>query len=61
MTAVPRFFFFNFFPLTRHADGQEALDKVKESMELRNPYNLIFMDVQVSSPFPFDAPLSNDV
>jgi len=30
-------------------DGQEALDKVKESMESRNPYNLIFMDVQVFS------------
>ncbi|KAK0640076.1 Two-component system protein B [Lasiodiplodia hormozganensis] len=28
-------------------DGQEALDKVKESMENQNPYDLIFMDVQM--------------
>ncbi|KAH7052330.1 hypothetical protein B0J12DRAFT_751978 [Macrophomina phaseolina] len=28
-------------------DGQEALDKVKESMENDNPYDLIFMDVQM--------------
>ncbi|KAF2139923.1 uncharacterized protein K452DRAFT_327849 [Aplosporella prunicola CBS 121167] len=28
-------------------DGQEAYDKVKESMENHNPYNLIFMDVQM--------------
>lgn len=28
-------------------DGQEALDKVKESMENHNPYDLIFMDVQM--------------
>ena len=28
-------------------DGQEAYDKVRESMEARRPYNLILMDVQV--------------
>ena len=28
-------------------DGQEALDKVKESMENDTPYDLIFMDVQM--------------
>jgi osomolarity two-component system sensor histidine kinase SLN1 len=28
-------------------DGQEALDRVKESMERQTPYNLIFMDVQM--------------
>jgi osomolarity two-component system sensor histidine kinase SLN1 len=28
-------------------DGQEALDKVMESMERQAPYNLIFMDVQM--------------
>lgn len=28
-------------------DGQEALDKVRKSMEDKNLYNLIFMDVQV--------------
>ncbi|KAK7561469.1 hypothetical protein IWX47DRAFT_841337 [Phyllosticta citricarpa] len=28
-------------------DGQEALDKVKESMDSHNPYDLVFMDVQM--------------
>lgn len=28
-------------------DGQEALDKVKESMQTNTPYDLIFMDVQM--------------
>jgi len=28
-------------------DGQEALDRVKESMEKDTPYDLIFMDVQM--------------
>jgi len=28
-------------------DGQEALDKVKESMQNNTPYDLIFMDVQM--------------
>ena len=28
-------------------DGQEALDKVKESMEAQQPYDLVFMDVQM--------------
>ncbi|MBE7180366.1 MAG: response regulator, partial [Terriglobus roseus] len=28
-------------------DGQEALDRVKESMSSAKPYNLIFMDVQM--------------
>lgn len=35
------------YDVTVAKDGQEALDKVKESMESRNPYNLIFMDVQM--------------
>jgi len=29
-------------------DGQEAFELVKESMEQRKLFNLIFMDVQVS-------------
>lgn len=35
------------YDVTVAKDGQEALDKVKESMEKQTPYNLIFMDVQV--------------
>lgn len=35
------------YDVTVAKDGQEALDKVKESMEHQNPYNLIFMDVQM--------------
>ncbi|OCK85852.1 putative histidine kinase HHK5p [Lepidopterella palustris CBS 459.81] len=35
------------YDVTVAKDGQEALDKVKESMETSNPYNLIFMDVQM--------------
>ena len=35
------------FDVTVAKDGQEALDKVKESMERQTPYNLIFMDVQM--------------
>lgn len=35
------------FDVTVAKDGQEALDKVKESMERQVPYNLIFMDVQM--------------
>jgi osomolarity two-component system sensor histidine kinase SLN1 len=35
------------YDVTVAKDGQEALDKVKESMELHTPYNLIFMDVQM--------------
>ena len=31
-------------------DGKEAFDLVKQSMEERKYYNLIFMDVQVSEP-----------
>lgn len=33
--------------MTVAKDGQEALDLVKESMEQRKYFNLIFMDVQV--------------
>ena len=35
------------YDVTVAKDGQEALDKVKESMEHQTPYNLIFMDVQM--------------
>jgi osomolarity two-component system sensor histidine kinase SLN1 len=35
------------YDVTVAKDGQEALDKVKESMEHKAPYNLIFMDVQM--------------
>jgi osomolarity two-component system sensor histidine kinase SLN1 len=28
-------------------DGQEALDRVTESMQRHNPYDLVFMDVQM--------------
>lgn len=35
------------YDVTVAKDGQEALDKVRESMEQRAPYNLIFMDVQM--------------
>jgi osomolarity two-component system sensor histidine kinase SLN1 len=35
------------YDVTVAKDGQEALDKVKESMEHQAPYNLIFMDVQM--------------
>lgn len=35
------------YDVTVAKDGQEALDKVRESMERQMPYNLIFMDVQM--------------
>jgi len=35
------------FDVTVVEDGQEAYDKVKESMESHRPFNLIFMDVQM--------------
>lgn len=35
------------YDVTVAKDGQEALDRVKESMELHQPFNLIFMDVQM--------------
>jgi osomolarity two-component system sensor histidine kinase SLN1 len=35
------------YDVTVAKDGQEALDRVKESMERNTPYNLIFMDVQM--------------
>jgi osomolarity two-component system sensor histidine kinase SLN1 len=35
------------YDVTVAKDGQEALDKVKESMESNTPYSLIFMDVQM--------------
>lgn len=35
------------YDVTVAKDGQEALDRVKESMENQKPYNLIFMDVQM--------------
>jgi osomolarity two-component system sensor histidine kinase SLN1 len=35
------------YDVTVAKDGQEALDKVKESMERQTPFNLIFMDVQM--------------
>jgi osomolarity two-component system sensor histidine kinase SLN1 len=35
------------YDVTVAKDGQEALDRVKESMERQTPYNLIFMDVQM--------------
>ncbi|KAL9067197.1 MAG: hypothetical protein Q9157_006889 [Trypethelium eluteriae] len=35
------------YDVTVAADGQEALDYVKASMEASRPYNLIFMDVQM--------------
>ncbi|KAF2112149.1 hypothetical protein BDV96DRAFT_498486 [Lophiotrema nucula] len=35
------------YDVTVAKDGQEALDKVKESMDRNDPYNLIFMDVQM--------------
>lgn len=34
--------------MTVAKDGQEAFELVKESMEQRRLFNLIFMDVQVS-------------
>jgi len=35
------------YDVTVAKDGQEALDKVKKSMEENNLYNLVFMDVQM--------------
>ncbi|KAF2868633.1 putative histidine kinase HHK5p [Massariosphaeria phaeospora] len=35
------------YDVTVAKDGQEALDRVKESMDNQTPYNLIFMDVQM--------------
>lgn len=37
-------------------DGQEALDKVKQSMEEKKRFDLIFMDVQVSQFYYSIAP-----
>jgi osomolarity two-component system sensor histidine kinase SLN1 len=34
--------------VTLAKDGQEAFEKVRESMEQKNLFDLIFMDVQVS-------------
>lgn len=56
------------YDVTVAKDGQEALDKVKESMERQTPYNLIFMDVQMPNldglqstrlirQYGFDAPI----
>jgi osomolarity two-component system sensor histidine kinase SLN1 len=36
------------YDVTVAKDGQEAFDLVKESMEQKNLFNLIFMDIQVS-------------
>jgi osomolarity two-component system sensor histidine kinase SLN1 len=33
--------------VTVATDGQEALDRVRESIQNRDPYDLIFMDVQM--------------
>jgi len=35
------------YDVTVAKDGQEALDRVRESMERQCPYNLVFMDVQM--------------
>ncbi len=40
-------------------DGQEAYELVKASMEERNYFNLIFMDVQVRPTLPKVLLLSN--
>jgi osomolarity two-component system sensor histidine kinase SLN1 len=33
--------------ITVATDGQEALNKVRESMQHSNPYDLVFMDIQM--------------
>jgi osomolarity two-component system sensor histidine kinase SLN1 len=33
--------------VTVAADGQEALDRVRESLQNLDPYDLVFMDVQM--------------
>ena len=38
-------------------DGQEAFDLVKESMEQKQRFNLIFMDIQVSRLAEYITPL----
>jgi osomolarity two-component system sensor histidine kinase SLN1 len=43
------------YDVTVAKDGQEALDKVKESMEAGDPYNLIFMDVQMPNMDGLDS------
>lgn len=43
------------YDVTVAKDGQEALDKVKESMKAGEPYNLIFMDVQMPNMDGLDS------
>ncbi|KAF3033083.1 Histidine kinase [Didymella heteroderae] len=43
------------YDVTVAKDGQEALDRVKESMEAGEPYNLIFMDVQMPNMDGLDS------
>ncbi|KAJ4404486.1 Histidine kinase osmosensor [Didymella pomorum] len=43
------------YDVTVAKDGQEALDRVKESMEAGDPYNLIFMDVQMPNMDGLDS------
>ncbi|KAJ4310603.1 Histidine kinase osmosensor [Neodidymelliopsis sp. IMI 364377] len=43
------------YDVTVAKDGQEALDRVKESMEQGDPYNLIFMDVQMPNMDGLDS------
>ncbi|KAG9205479.1 Histidine kinase [Epicoccum nigrum] len=43
------------YDVTVAKDGQEALDRVKESMQAGDPYNLIFMDVQMPNMDGLDS------
>ncbi|KAF1924778.1 putative histidine kinase HHK5p [Didymella exigua CBS 183.55] len=43
------------YDVTVAKDGQEALDRVKESMEAGEPFNLIFMDVQMPNMDGLDS------
>lgn len=43
------------YDVTVAKDGQEALDRVKESMDAGEPYNLIFMDVQMPNMDGLDS------
>ncbi|KAJ8106103.1 hypothetical protein OPT61_g9762 [Boeremia exigua] len=43
------------YDVTVAKDGQEALDRVKESMEAGEPYNLVFMDVQMPNMDGLDS------
>jgi osomolarity two-component system sensor histidine kinase SLN1 len=43
------------YDVTVAKDGQEALDRVKESMEAGDPYNLVFMDVQMPNMDGLDS------